>query len=91
MVRQLDSVQLIGNSEKPCSDGGLKRTIVDDVRGGKSSFRKLDKVPARIRQLGKDAVMDSFRQITANEVMLRWLYYGHEGRWPWWIEVTKWE
>lgn len=63
MVRQLDSVQLIDNSEKPCSEGGSKFIIAND----------------------------KLRDITSDEILKTWLDGAHDGRWPWWIEVTKWE
>ena len=31
------------------------------------------------------------KSITANEVYKAWIDLAHYGRWPWWIEVTKWE
>lgn len=45
MVRQLAPIQLTGCLEKPCSDGGLKHTIVDDVRGANLILENWIKYP----------------------------------------------
>lgn len=34
---------------------------------------------------------DKLRDITSDEILKTWLDGAHDGRWPWWIEVTKWE
>lgn len=91
-----DDVKKNDCKPKPASDS-LPQTVTDNdiyIYIYQNSSREMVQQLASKQLTGfseKRCLTDGLKSITANEVYKAWIDLAHYGRWPWWIEVTKWE